>query len=139
MSDWVYMMSDWVYMMSEYDEWMSVYDEWMSVYDEWMSVYDEWMSVYEEWMRVYGEWMQWVLGVCKDMNVECVWRMLGECRCARLQNKCLLRYTCTLLWVTIYNICIGLFENKLSNCIIRYFTGNNIAVILSRLAILRYM
>ena len=63
---------------------MSVYDEWMSVYDEWMSVYDEWMSVYDEWLSVYDEWMQWVLGVCKDMNDDCAWRMLGECRCERL-------------------------------------------------------
>jgi len=98
------MMSEWVYMMSEcsvydewmsvydewlsvYDEWMSVYDEWLNVYDEWMSVYDEWISVYDEWMSVYDEWMQWVLGVCKDMNGDCVWRMLGECRCERLPNK----------------------------------------------------
>jgi len=27
-----------------------------------------------------------VLGVSKDMNGECVWRMLGECRCERLQK-----------------------------------------------------
>ena len=26
--------------------------------------------------------------VCKSMNVQCVWRMLGECRCGRLQKKC---------------------------------------------------
>ena len=51
------------------------------------SVYDEWMSVYDEWLSVYGEWMQWVLGVCKDMNDDCAWRMLGECRCERLQIK----------------------------------------------------
>jgi len=28
-----------------------------------------------------------VLGVCNDMNGDCVWRMLGECRCERLQKK----------------------------------------------------
>ena len=64
----------------------------MSVYDEWMSVYDEWLSVYDEWLNVYDEWMQWVLGVWKNINVQCVWRMLGECRCARLPQKCLSRY-----------------------------------------------
>ena len=65
-------------------KWMSVYDGWMSVYDEWMSVYDEWMSVYDGWMSVYDEWMQWVYA--KSMNVQCVWRMLGECKCDRLQQ-----------------------------------------------------
>ena len=75
------MMSEWVYMMSE----CSVYDERLSVYDEWLSVYDECLSVYGEWMSVYGEWMQWVLGVCRDMNGECVWGMLCECWCDRLQ------------------------------------------------------
>jgi len=28
-----------------------------------------------------------VLGVYKDMNGECVWRMLGECRCERLPKN----------------------------------------------------
>ena len=55
---------------------------------KWISVYDEWLSVYDEWMSVYGEWMQWVLGVCKDINGECVWRMLDECRCERLPKVC---------------------------------------------------
>ena len=59
---------------------MSVYDEWMSEYDEWMREYDKWMSVYDEWMSVYGEWMQWVLGVCKDMNVDC-WVNVGVIEC----------------------------------------------------------
>ena len=89
------MMGEWVYKISEYDQWMSVYDEWMSVYDQCMSVYDEWMSV-------YNEWMQWVLGVGKDKNVECVWRMLGECGCERLKG--LPRYLCKLLCVMLYNI-----------------------------------
>ena len=72
--------------MSVYDECMSVYDEWMSVYDEWMRVYDEWMSVYDEWMSVYDGWMQWVF-FCNDMNGDCAWRMLGECKCERLPKK----------------------------------------------------
>ena len=49
-------------------------------------------------MSVYDEWMQWLLGVCKDMYVECVWILLGECKCDRLS-----RYLCKLLCVTIYN------------------------------------
>ena len=58
----------------------------MSVYDEWLSVYDEWLSLYDEWLSVYDEWIQWVLDVCKDMNGDCVWRMLGECK-RLLKNK----------------------------------------------------
>ena len=38
-------------------------------------------------MSVYDEWMQWVLGVGKDKNVECVWRMVGECGCERLKKR----------------------------------------------------
>ena len=59
----------------------------MSVYDGWMSVYDEWMSVYVEWLSLYDEWMHRVVGVGKDKNVECVWRMLGECGCDRLKKR----------------------------------------------------
>ena len=108
--EWMSVYDEW---MSVYGEWMSVYDEWMSVYDEWMSVYHEWMSVCDEWMSVYDEWIQWVLGVCKDMNGECVWRMLGECRCERLPEKSFVTLPCKLLCLTIYNFCIRLFENKL--------------------------
>ena len=59
MSEWVYIMSDWVHIMSVNVKCMSVYDE----------------------------WMQWVLGVGKDKNVECVWRMVGECGCERLKKR----------------------------------------------------
>ena len=134
MCKWMSVYDEW---MSEYDEWMSVYDDWMrvhdewmseydkrmSVYDEWMSVYermseyDEWMSVYDDWMRVYDAWIQCMLGVCKDMNGECVWRILGEWRCDRLHFlNVLSRYLCKLLCVTMYNICISFFEKELSNC-----------------------
>jgi len=125
--EWMSVYDDWMSVYDEwrsvYDEWMSVYDEWMSVYewmseyDEWMSVYDDWMSVYDEWMSVYDAWMQCMLGVCKDMNGECVWRILGEWRCDRLHFlNVLSRYLCKLLCVTMYNICISFFEKELSNC-----------------------
>ena len=104
--------------MSVIDEWMSVLDEWMSVLDEWMSVDDEWMDVLIGWMN---EWIWWVnavnaVSVCNDMNVECVWRMLGECMCDRLPKISVLRYLCKLLCVTIYNILYKYFQNNLSNC-----------------------
>ena len=47
-----------------------------------------------------------MLGVCKDMNGECVWRMLGESRCDRLQKIVL----SSMQIMTIYNMCISLFE-----------------------------
>ena len=95
--EWMSAYDEW---MSVCDEWMSVYGEWMSVYDEWMSVYGEWMSVYGEWMSVYDEWMQWVLCVCKDMNGDCVWRMLDEYRCDRLhKHVCHVIYAKNYVWL----------------------------------------
>jgi len=44
-----------------------------------------------------------VLGVFKDMNGDCAWRMLGECRCERLQ----------IIMCDNIQFCIRLFENKL--------------------------
>ena len=61
-------------------------------------------------MSVFDEWMQWALGVFKDMNVECVWRKLGECMCIIMPNKCLSRYPCNLLCMTVYDIYIGIFQ-----------------------------
>ena len=59
---------------SEYDEWM----QWI----RWVNAVNM-MSECSE----YDEWMQWVLGVCKVINGKCVWRMLGNCRCDRLQKN----------------------------------------------------
>jgi len=45
------------------------------------------------WESVYDDWMQWVLGVCKFMYGDGVWRMLGECKCVSIQKK---------MFVTLY-------------------------------------
>ena len=60
------------------------------------------------YVNVNDEWIQWMLGVCKDMNGECVWRMLGESRCDRLPKNCFV--TSSMQIMTIYNMSISLFE-----------------------------
>ena len=108
-------------------------NEWMSVYSEWMSEYDEWLSVYDEWLSIYDEWIQWVLGVCKDMNGDCVWRLLGDCRCDRMQIQlcCHIIYTNYCMWR--YTTCVCLFKincqtDKLSNCVMYYCIWRSVHV-----------
>ena len=64
--------------------------------------------------------MQCVLGVSKDMNGECVWRMLGECRCERLQIKknknCFVALSMQSIMCDDIQYLYKSFGNKLLNC-----------------------
>ena len=105
---------------SVYDEWMSVYDEWMQwiwwvivVYmmSEWVYMMSDWVYVMSEWVYMMSEWVymmsEWVytMSECSErkvfamfMSSECVWKMLGECKCDRMQKENVLsRYPCKIL------------------------------------------